>query len=95
MTEPQLKQEVMQDIVLMKYVGMKPVIVHGGGPEINKALRKQGIESLLPRAVTLVSGPGCPVCVTPSGYIDNALRLVTENRAVVATFGDLVKVATQ
>jgi hydrogenase expression/formation protein HypD len=55
-------------------------------------LRKQGIQSLLPRAVTLVSGPGCPVCVTPSGYIDNALALVAENRAVVATFGDLVKV---
>ena len=55
-------------------------------------LRKQGIQSLLPRTVTLVSGPGCPVCVTPSGYIDNAIRLVTEGRAVVATFGDLVKV---
>jgi hydrogenase expression/formation protein HypD len=55
-------------------------------------LRKQGIQSLLPRSVTLVSGPGCPVCVTPAGYIDNALGLVSENNAVVATFGDLVKV---
>jgi hydrogenase expression/formation protein HypD len=55
-------------------------------------LRKQGIQSLLPREVTLVSGPGCPVCVTPSGYIDNAVRLVSEGRAVVVTFGDLVKV---
>ncbi|HUJ75162.1 MAG TPA: hydrogenase formation protein HypD, partial [bacterium] len=55
-------------------------------------LRKQGIHSLLPREVVLVSGPGCPVCVTPSGYIDNAMRLVTEGRAVVATFGDLMKV---
>jgi hydrogenase expression/formation protein HypD len=55
-------------------------------------LRKQGIQSLLPRAVTLVSGPGCPVCVTPSGYIENALRLVSEGRALVATFGDLMKV---
>jgi len=55
-------------------------------------LRKQGIHSLLPREVILVSGPGCPVCVTPSGYIDNALRLVSGGRAVVATFGDLMKV---
>jgi hydrogenase expression/formation protein HypD len=55
-------------------------------------LRKQGIQSLLPRTVTLVSGPGCPVCVTPSGYVDNAMRLVTEGRALVATFGDLLKV---
>jgi len=55
-------------------------------------LRKQGIHSLLPPEVVLVSGPGCPVCVTPSGYIDNAMRLVSEGRAVVATFGDLMKV---
>ena len=55
-------------------------------------LRKQGIHSLLPRSIRLVSGPGCPVCVTPSGYIDNALSLAEEGRAVVATFGDLLKV---
>jgi hydrogenase expression/formation protein HypD len=55
-------------------------------------LRKQGIQSLLPSLVTLVSGPGCPVCVTPSGYIDNAINLVTEGRTDVATFGDLMKV---
>jgi acetylglutamate kinase len=44
MTEPQLKQDVMQDIVLMKYVGMKPVIVHGGGPEITKAMKQMNKE---------------------------------------------------
>jgi hydrogenase expression/formation protein HypD len=55
-------------------------------------LRKQGIQSLLPRDVALVSGPGCPVCVTPAGYIDNAMRLISEGRAQVATFGDLMKV---
>ena len=38
-------------------------------------LRRQGIHSLLPRGITLVSGPGCPVCVTPAGYVDNALAL--------------------
>jgi hydrogenase expression/formation protein HypD len=55
-------------------------------------LRRQGIHSLLPAQVHLVSGPGCPVCVTPSGYIDNALGLITEGRATVATFGDMMKV---
>jgi hydrogenase expression/formation protein HypD len=55
-------------------------------------LRKQGILSLLPSNVFLVSGPGCPVCVTPSGYIDNAMRLVSEGHSQVATFGDLMKV---
>ena len=55
-------------------------------------LRKQGIHSLLPESIVLVSGPGCPVCVTPSGYIDNALALVEENNALVATFGDMMRV---
>jgi hydrogenase expression/formation protein HypD len=55
-------------------------------------LRRQGILSLLPRGVTLVSGPGCPVCVTPAGYIDNALALVDGGRAIVASFGDMLRV---
>jgi len=55
-------------------------------------LRRQGIHSLLPAGIHLISGPGCPVCVTPSGYIDNALALVTQGRATVATFGDMLKV---
>lgn len=42
MTDEKLKQAVMQDIVLMKYVGMKPVLVHGGGPEITKAMQQMG-----------------------------------------------------
>jgi len=40
-----LKQKVMQDIVLMKYVGMHPIVVHGGGPEINTMLKRLDIES--------------------------------------------------
>lgn len=45
MKDSELKQEVMQDIVLMKYVGMHPIIVHGGGPDITKALKRKGIET--------------------------------------------------
>lgn len=55
-------------------------------------LRKQGIHSLLPRSIALVSGPGCPVCVTPAGYVDNALALAEEGKAVIASFGDMLKV---
>jgi len=40
-----IRDKVMQDIVLMKYVGIKPVIVHGGGPEINKLLARVGKEA--------------------------------------------------
>ncbi len=45
MTDCELKQKVMQDIVLMKFVGMHPVVVHGGGPEINRMLNRLNIES--------------------------------------------------
>ncbi len=56
------------------------------------SLRRYGIHSLLPRSVRLISGPGCPVCVTSSGFVANALRLVTEEDVTVVTFGDMVKV---
>lgn len=42
MVDEGLKQSVMQDIVLMHYVGLRPVLVHGGGPEITEAMKKTG-----------------------------------------------------
>ncbi|WP_199729693.1 acetylglutamate kinase [Aerococcus agrisoli] len=45
MVSKEMREKVISDIVWLKYVGMKPVIVHGGGPEINKMLAVQGIES--------------------------------------------------
>ncbi|MBN1834683.1 MAG: hydrogenase formation protein HypD [Spirochaetales bacterium] len=56
------------------------------------AIRRAGIPSLLPGNLVLISGPGCPVCVTPTGYIDNALSLVDQPEVVVASFGDMLKV---
>jgi len=45
MINDELKNSVMEDITLLKYIGMNPVVVHGGGPEINKMLDKLSIES--------------------------------------------------
>jgi len=56
------------------------------------AIRRAGIPSLLPDNLILISGPGCPVCVTPTGYVDNALALLQRPRLVVASFGDMLKV---
>lgn len=53
---------------------------------------KLGIRNLLPENVQLVSGPGCPVCVTEAGYIDEAIMLALDHGATVCTFGDLVRV---
>jgi len=45
MLDPELRRSTAEDIVLMKYVGMNPVIVHGGGPAINRTLKQMGIQS--------------------------------------------------
>lgn len=55
------------------------------------AIARYGIRSILPPNVILLSGPGCPVCVTDAGYIDAAIALA-EAGAVVATFGDMLHV---
>lgn len=44
MINPDLKEAVMRDIVLMRYVGMQPILVHGGGPEISEMMKKVGKE---------------------------------------------------
>jgi len=44
MIDDDLKRSVLRDIVLMHYVGMKPILVHGGGPEINAVMKKIGKE---------------------------------------------------
>jgi len=51
-----------------------------------------GIRSLLPENVRLVSGPGCPVCVTPVGYVDKAVACTADPANIVATFGDMLRV---
>lgn len=53
---------------------------------------RQGIRQILPPQVTLISGPGCPVCVTPVGYVDEAIWLALEKGVTICTFGDLVRV---
>jgi len=56
------------------------------------AIFRHGIRSLLPVEIDLVSGPGCPVCVTAAEDIDRCVRLAREPGVIVATFGDLLRV---
>jgi hydrogenase expression/formation protein HypD len=53
---------------------------------------RNGIKDLLPHHITLISGPGCPVCVTPVEGIDRSLALAQEEEVIIATFGDLLRV---
>ncbi len=56
------------------------------------AVARFGLKKLLPPNVNLISGPGCPVCVTPKEYIDHAAALARTPGVTVATFGDMMRV---
>lgn len=56
------------------------------------AISECGIPSLLPPEIRLISGPGCPVCVTVSAYIDRLIELATAENTCVVSFGDLLRV---
>ena len=53
---------------------------------------KYGIDRLLPTHVTLVHGPGCPVCVTPISTIDSAIELSSRGEIILCSFGDMLRV---
>ena len=56
------------------------------------AIFRHGIRSLLPETIELVSGPGCPVCVTAMEEIDRAVKLARTPGVIVTTFGDMIRV---
>ncbi|MDD3293486.1 MAG: hydrogenase formation protein HypD [Geobacteraceae bacterium] len=56
------------------------------------SIYQYGIRSLLPPEVRLISGPGCPVCVTPVGFMDRAIACARLPGTIVATFGDMMRV---
>ena len=71
------------------------------GPKLNimevcgshtAAISKNGIRGMLSDHIHLISGPGCPVCVTPSSYIDRLIELALEEHCCIVTFGDLLRV---
>jgi hydrogenase expression/formation protein HypD len=53
---------------------------------------KSGLEDLLPREITLVHGPGCPVCVTPIELIDKAVAIAQRPDTIFCSFGDMLRV---
>ena len=57
-----------------------------------QAVFRTGIRGILPPSITLLSGPGCPVCVTPSGYLDRAGEISKESNTALCTFGDMMRV---
>ena len=77
--------------IIESYDGPKIRIMEVCGTHTHEIFRL-GIRNILPENIELISGPGCPVCVTPVGYIDEAVCLALEKNAIICTFGDLIRV---
>ena len=56
------------------------------------AIFRNGIRSTLPKQLKLLSGPGCPVCVTDQSYIDIVLQIADRDDCIIATYGDMIRV---
>jgi len=54
--------------------------------------RRFGLGELLPANLKLISGPGCPVCVSPQSYIDQAIELAQKKDNIILTFGDMLRI---
>ena len=77
--------------IIESYDGPKIRIMEVCGTHTHEIFRL-GIRNILPDTIELISGPGCPVCVTPVGFIDEAIYLALEKNAIICTFGDLIRV---
>lgn len=82
----QLSSLIRQEAVLDHYIFMEVCGSH------THAIRRHGISSLLPENINLLSGPGCPVCVTETSFIDKVCFLAEKPEIIIAVFGDLIRV---
>lgn len=70
----------------------RPIVVMEVCGTHTVAIFRSGIRSTLPEGLKLLSGPGCPVCVTDQGYIDAVLELAQRDDCIIATYGDMIRV---
>ena len=76
-----LKSVSKKEIVLMEVCGGHTMAIH-----------RFGLASLLPPTIRLISGPGCPVCVSSQHFIDMAMAYSKISGVIIATYGDLIRV---
>jgi hydrogenase expression/formation protein HypD len=76
-----LKQRVTRPWTLMEICGGQ-----------THSILRYGVDQLLPEAVRLVHGPGCPVCVTPIELIDKAIHIAKQSNVILTSFGDMLRV---
>lgn len=74
-------ERIGQSVALMEVCGTHTMSIY-----------RHGIKSILPPSLKLLSGPGCPVCVTPNRYLDYAIALSRQDGVIITTFGDMLNV---
>ncbi len=79
-------------ILSMNSICDKPVKIMEVCGSHTMAIRKDALASLFPENIKLISGPGCPVCVTPLSFIDKITALAHNENFIIASFGDLSRV---
>ena len=76
-----LQKIVTQPITIMEVCGSHTMAIH-----------RFGIKNIIPPQINLISGPGCPVCVTSIDYIDKAIELAKISNTIITSYGDLIRV---
>jgi hydrogenase expression/formation protein HypD len=77
----EINKRLTRDIRIMEVCGTHTVSIF-----------RSGIRSVIPNRLSLISGPGCPVCVTSQGDIDACIALASMENVIITTFGDLMRV---
>lgn len=85
----ELAQSLLEEI---KKYSTKPIRIMEVCGGHTMAIRKFGIHDLLPKTIQLLSGPGCPVCVTGKNFIDKAIKYANIPGTIITTYGDLIRV---
>ena len=90
--DPQLVRGLLRKIAARADNLKKPVTIMEVCGSHTTAIGRFGLAGLLPEKIRLVSGPGCPVCVTAAADIDRALWLAAQPGVIFTSFGDLLRV---
>ncbi len=87
--DPQLARQLAAEIHRLTTRPWSIMEICGGQTH---AIVRFGIDELLPERITLIHGPGCPVCVTPLELIDKAIEIASRPEVIFCSFGDMLRV---
>lgn len=82
---------VKEKIIFLKNYSKKINIMEVCGTH-TMAISKLGLRTIISPNINLISGPGCPVCVTPDSYLDYVYNLSLNKEIIIATYGDMIRV---